>query len=1172
MALDAQLFANLVSAYGAEAKVSLSGPGDPEAQLTTPVANFISAFGDAAGLEVSTHGEVRELEGAVRPDLGVLVNKILTGHIELKAPGTSLDPATYAKSSHNFTQWQRLKELPNILTTNGTEWRLWRYGEQVDQPVHVHTSDLTKTRGRLTSPAVFELILSAFINWEPVPIVSVSKLVDTLAPLARLLREEVKEALRLERKAKKAGAPDHELPFLGLAKDWRRLLFPLARDDEFGDGFSQTVVFALLLAVSDDIDLGENTLYEVAKKLEGHHTLMGMALKLLTEHIGQTGVGMAVDMVVRVLRAADWEAISNTDGRDDVYLHLYEHFLSAYDPEKRRQTGSYYTPIEVVDAMVRLTDDVLKKQFHRSEGLRDPHVTVADSSMGTGTFPLSVLRHVGDAAANQFGPGARPEAVTNMAARLYGIELQSGPFSVAELRLSEAMKDAGASLPEAGLNMYVADTLEDPAAGGEGQFSYSERLIGRQRQLANKMKRELNLQVSIGNPPYREKSQGLGGWIESGIDTRTGKPPLDAFRAAQTANHSQHLLNLYAYFWRWSTWKVFESTDDKDEADGANGLICYITSSGYLVSPGFKGMREYLRRTCSHGWVIDISPEGKQPPAKNAVFNIETPVAIALFARVEGTTADQPADIKFIEINGTRDEKFDALDALSLDDENWQTVRTDWQAPFTPAASETWDAYPACAEVFAWSAPGIKPNRTWVYGPTREVLEERLREVINEDDPLVKAELFKNSYYATLDKTKDPLEGMDTEQGTRKRFRDELILENPKIVRVGYRSFDRQYIVADSRLIHSPSSLWPGRIPGQIFAYELHSHVIKSGPAVTFSALIPDTVFYKGSDGGHALPMLHPDGSFNLAPGLLEAINDQLGGDIGGEEVTYYLAGVLAHPGFVRKFSEELLTPGVRVPMTTDRASWDAAVQLGANVVWLHTYGERGAHPQGYLSVLDVPLSSGKIQYEKPVGSDMPSGISYDEASKTLRVGAGTWSGVSPEARAYVVGGNNVIDSWTGYRLAKPKGRRTSPLDDVNVTSWPAEWSQELSELLSVLSQLVDLQNAQEELLDRIVGGPTLARAELERRGVRWPVGASGRGARSAKLPAISEREARHVLEGTVPEAIDTRKYFGEPHPEGWVFASRVPGQPSERWIVNGFRNFAAISGSQSVDEGFSHL
>lgn len=450
-------FSNLVASFGTAARQNLAGPGEREALLSRPVGNFIEHVGALIKLNVVAHDEVAEQDGSVRPDFGVRVNSVLVGHIELKAPGVSLDPESYSPNSHNGKQWARLSKLPNLLHTNGKEWRLWRFGELVDEPVFVHADSIASFKGALTAPARLELVLRDFLTWKPQAITSISRLVDTIAPLALLLREEVKLAIAAEKRAIRAGSPREIQPFLGVARDWRALLFPGATDDEFADGFAQTVVFALVIALSDGIALDGTSLAKIAKDLETHYGLLGRALDLLTEHIDNTPTATAVEIITRTLSKTQWDQIAA--GGKDVYLHLYEHFLSSYDPEKRKKSGSYYTPVEVVDFMVRISDDAIKHHLGKPSGLRDPSVSIIDPAMGTGTYPLAVLRHVADAATQQYGPGAAPEAVANAADRMYGIEIQSGPFSVAELRVSQALKASGAEISPKGLNLYVADTL-----------------------------------------------------------------------------------------------------------------------------------------------------------------------------------------------------------------------------------------------------------------------------------------------------------------------------------------------------------------------------------------------------------------------------------------------------------------------------------------------------------------------------------------------------------------------------------------------------------------------------------------------------------------------------------------------------------------------------------------
>lgn len=1095
-------FADIVSDYGKAAKARLTGPGEREALLVTPIAQFIERSGELFGLKVVPHDEVTELEGSVRPDFGVRVNGGVIGHIELKAPGTSLNPSTYGPSTHNHKQWQRLKELPNLLHTNGTEFRLWRFGELVDEPVSVHAADLEHHKGTLKAPGRLELLVGSFLRWSPVPITSVPKLVDTLAPLARLLREEVHDALRAERRAIKGGADPTTMPFTGIAKDWRRLLFPQARDAEFADGFAQTVVFALLLALSEGIDLGSSPIRDVAKQLESHHTLMGKALNLLTEHVENTPTWTAIEIIVRVLDAADWVRLQASG--DLLYLHLYEDFLASYDPEKRRKSGSYYTPVPVVDAMVRLTDTALKEYLGKPEGLRNPNVSIVDPAMGTGTYPLSVLRHVSSAAKAQYGKGAGPEAVSSAVARLFGIELQSGPFSVGELRITAAIHELEATMPSTGLNLYVADTLEDPQSAGEEQLSYTAQLVARQRQLANKMKRERNIQVCIGNPPYKDHAGGMGGWIENGVDQATGQPPLSAFKLVGNGKHERHLSNLYVYFWRWATWKVFESTNDSDVRDGGNGVVCFITATGYLAGPGFKGMREYLRRTATHGWIINVTPEGKQPPAANAVFNIETPVAIALFLRGEDSDKDSPADVRYIDIHGTRQEKFETLSRLTFDDQSWRSVRTEWTAPFTPAAATTWDDYPAVDDLLPWRNNGIMAGRGWVYAPSVDILEARLRDVINEDNAQSKAEKFINGRDASLTKTKKPLPGVDTEQDTRRAFQDITMLTEFKVARCGYRVLDRQYVIADSRLLSQPSpKLWHGRVSGQVFAYELHSEYPRTGPGLVYTDLIPDVHHFRGSGGGRALPKIYPDGTPNLAPGLTAALGKRFGRVIGDEEVFDYIAGIAGHSGFVAQFDDELHTPGIRIPITTDPHLWARAVEHGRHLQWLQTFGVAGAHPEGYTDVRDGGIEIVHPTYEVPVGTGMPTSWSYVPESQTLNVGPGRWENVTSEATEYVVGGAKVLASWLDYRMAAPKKRYTSPLDEINATHWSPSWSTELTEILSVLTQLVILEDQMGDLLIDVIAAPLLTKDDLAGDGVKWPL-------------SDADRQPRLVVDGTL--------------------------------------------------------
>jgi hypothetical protein len=226
----------------------------------------------------------------------------------------------------------------------------------------------------------------------------------------------------------------------------------------FADGYAQTVAFALLLARTEDIKLTGRSLHTVGNQLGAGHSLMGNALQLLTDRMaGEFKV--TLDLMVRVVDQVQWDRVRR--GRRDTYLHLYERFLDEYDPELRKQSGSYYTPREIVEEMVRLTDDALTTRLEVA-GFADPAVLTVDPAMGTGTYLHTIIERVANQVEAREGAGAVPGAVQALAKRLVGFELQMNPYAVAELRATDLMRDKKAKPPRDGLRFYVTNTLDDP--------------------------------------------------------------------------------------------------------------------------------------------------------------------------------------------------------------------------------------------------------------------------------------------------------------------------------------------------------------------------------------------------------------------------------------------------------------------------------------------------------------------------------------------------------------------------------------------------------------------------------------------------------------------------------------------------------------------------------------
>ncbi|MET9775943.1 type ISP restriction/modification enzyme [Streptomyces sp. NPDC006367] len=1081
-----------VSDFGRACRMKLAGGGGQEAAIRGPLENLLAAVGSHHSLsEVTWHDEVELRDLGVRPDYAVRVDGVVNGYIELKKPGLSVDPEAFTR--RNREQWENLRDLPNLLYSNGTEWRLFRHGVQLGETVRFVGS--LKTAGEKlvpADPAAFDTMMQVFLLWAPPPIRQVSRLVQHVAPLCRLLRGAVLEQLAAEARSTDEDGFAQARPFSGLKSDWRRLLFPSADDVTFADGYAQTVTFALLLARVEGIDLTQVSLHEVGRKLDADHALMGRALQLLTDNVNER-FEVTLDLLRRTISCVDWESIRR--GNQDAYLHLYEDFLTVYDAGLRQKSGSYYTPREVVEEMVRLTEDVLRSRLGKAKGYAEDDVRIVDPAMGTGTFLHTIIERVASQAAERSGPAMARDAITRLARRLFGFELQMGPFAVAEMRASDLLKRHNAPLPERGLNLFVTDTLDNPYVE-EQELASTYEVLSISRRRANEVKGKTPVTVVIGNPPYDDKAENRGGWVEK--RPKGQEPPLlDAFRHPGNGRYEHVLKNMYVYFWRWATWKVF----DAHEAD-QHGVICFITPSGFATGPGGRGMRTYLRRTCDEGWIINLSPEGQRADVSTRVFpGVAQPLAICIFVRRADTDPDQPARIHYRALSGKRQEKFRQLKQIRLDDEAWRDTHDADVRPFTPATQSGWEDFPALDDLFPWGSPGMKANRSWVSAPSAETLRRRWARLIGEGEAAEKADLLKETRDRTLHRRVVPLPG----QSGSATIAEETSIR-PRLCRIAQRSFDRQWLIADSRVIDFPRpDLWDAMSEDQLFLNQQSSQVIESGPAVMATALIPDTHHFNGR-GGRSMPILHPDGSANVPAGLLAHLSSVLELDeVAVQDLAAYTIAVAGHSAFTTRFTEELLTPGVRIPLTRKRETWLKAVALGSEAVWALTYGERAVAPEAARPLKDVEFQTGdprQVRYLTHIGATLPEKLHYDAETETLHVGEGSFSPVPEAVWSFDVGGMPVIRKWFGYRKASPNSKRTSPLDDMHVESWPGEWTEELVQLLSVLRRLTDMLPAQRDLLTEVLSGPVVTEAELRSEGI-LPVQEAARKAR--RVSALME-------------------------------------------------------------------
>ena len=668
---------------------------------------------------------------------------------------------------------------------------------------------------------------------------------------------------------------------------------------------------------------------------------------------------------------------------------------------------------------------------------------------------------------------------TTLAENLYGFEQMVGPYAVSELRVSRALRDRGGQLPADGTHVFLTDTLESPNAQPlQPQFFLQP--IAEQHARALEVKSRVPVIVCLGNPPYdRHEAASVanqaqtGGWVRHGEGEERAilDDFLDPARSAGHGVHLKNLYNLYVYFWRWALWKVFEQGID------GPGVVSFISASSYLHGDAFCGMREQMRRQCDEIWILDLGGEGHGSKKDDNVFAIQTPVAIAVAFRASEAKTDSPAKVHYARVEGTRNEKLTMLNVISgFSTVEWQECLDEWLSPFRPPGEGDYFSFPLLTDLLPWQHSGVQLKRTWPIAPDTETQEHRWRALLYAQD---RAEAFREtsdrkihkSYDVALTKNNDPTPIARLPRSA----------PPPEVQRYAYRSLDRHCILADGRLISRPRpDLWRAHSDRQVYLTSSFTQPLGCGPALTSSSHLPDLHYFSGRGAKDVLPLYRTADALqaNILPGLLELLGSFYQSAVTPEDFLAYVYGVLAHPAFTSRFSKELGSRDLRVPVTRDAELFERVRAAGAYLLWLHTYGERFI-PEGKPRGL-VPRGAARCTVAVPGDADgYPETFAYNDETAILHVGAGEFAPVAPELFSFEVSGLKVVQSWLKYRMKKGAGRKSSPLDYIRPEQWTSQFTTELLDLLWVLEATLATYPEQAQLLQQVIAGDCFKADEL---------------------------------------------------------------------------------------------
>ncbi len=580
--------------------------------------------------------------------------------------------------------------------------------------------------------------------------------------------------------------------------------------------------------------------------------------------------------------------------------------------------------------------------------------------------------------------------------------------------------------------------------------------------------------VVVGNPPYDREQRALGdtgkrkgGVVRYGVP---GIPPLlnqisEPMKEAGLGKHLAHIYNDYVYFWRWALWQTTELLPGP-------GVTAFITASSYLNGVSMGGLRHLLRDRFDELWIVDLDGDGRGVFKDENIFDIQTPVAIGVGVK-RGCKQTRDCEVRYLKMTGTRAEKLQQLQELSL-------VEVSEEVPgsvldrFTPLSNSEYFNWPEITDLFPWYRSGCKVGRTWPIAEDPDVLGYRWKAIM-EEQPAKRGVLLKESGFRTVASCPQSL--LNIIPKILKPLSELMIGDQPESIGpYGYRSFDRQWLISDRRLIDGPGpTIWETLSSMQVFLTTLTSTNLGRGPVLTATPYVPDLHHLRGSYGARDVMPLHCDTAAsvsNVTQGLLPVLSRVLDIEVSAEDLLAYVYALGATYAFSNKFGERLAEAAgpVRIPITRDPALFAEAVELGRDLLWWHTWGER------FVPSDRQNLPAGSAKEVHPV-TEMPDSYSYGPDTLTLTVGDGAFAPVAQEVWEFEVSGLKVLKSWLGYRMRKRKGRKSSPLDDIRPTQWTQ--TDELLLVLSILEHTVQVTPQAADLLDRIVAGPVILASDL---------------------------------------------------------------------------------------------
>ncbi|AMY26219.1 DEAD/DEAH box helicase [Rhodococcoides fascians] len=751
--------------------------------------------------------------------------------------------------------------------------------------------------------------------------------------------------------------------------------------------------------------------------------------------------------------------VTSAEGKQQVIAELYERFFRVAFKKQSAALGIVYTPVEIVDFILRAADHVSKQHF--GKGLTDTGVHVLDPFTGTGTF-LTRLLQSGLILPDDLSRKYRDE--------LHANEIMLLAYYIAAVNIETTYHALTTPTGEKGRyesfeGIVLADTFQITEDGDT-----LDALIFPQNNIRIVRQVGTPINVIVGNPPY-----SVGQDSANDLNANVAYPTLDGrirdtYVKNSTAGLRRNLYDSYVRALRWATDRI-----------GDTGVVAFVTGGGWIKGNSGDGIRISLGLDYSCIYVFNLRGDqrGDWRREGGKVFGEGSQNTIAIVIGVKNPEHTGPSEIFYRDIGDylTREQKLTTVAAGAIEKIEWESITPNTEGDWTDQRNEEFRTWPAMGDksgkltgtsIFRTYSLGLSTNRDpWVYGYSKAVLDTHVRRLIDnyssQDEPfsafcnnlgiIRKNEATVSQFLATRPESADPAY-IKWSRGLRTSLaRGISINYRAENYRLGtYRPFCQQHVYFDAGLNEEQSQL------SSFFPHPQSRNlgIVLTGPGShhEFTPFITDQVpNLHVLDTAQFFPRYtfqkvdsKEDGSFdfgsatyalpvdqfgyervdNITDEILEIYQTALGASVTKDQIFWSVYSQLHVPGYREAYAADLkkMLPHIPTPESLERFTQlaNAGEQLGT----LHMqYEDVDPYP------LDVEMKAGVDEYDRETwrvqrlkwrNKSDHSAIVYN--SKV------TLTGIPPEAEEYMLGSRSalawIIDRYQ-VKTDKPSGIVNDP-------------------------------------------------------------------------------------------------------------------------------------------------